>query len=341
MATILVVDDKAVSREFLAMLLSHARHRVVEATNGIEALARIHEHKPDLIITDLLMPSMNGYELAHQIKSNPDIADIVIIFYTASYLLNEAKLLAETCGVKYVLYKPSDAQLILDTVDEALRLAKNAEYKTTEPVTHLFSMLEEQLAALATQQDASRLGRLSQYLLEISKLNLEAMKERDPTRLLTIFAAGARRILNTKHCVIGIFHHEPNKLKHLVVANEEKTHINEVNITDVDYQFMKLIIDANQGSLIKSEEINLALSDRYPSFNSCLVAKLITPIQLYGFVFFTDPLNESTFNIDQIELANLLTTDLIILYENSDKFDEMQRHAARLQMTVNEYANKD
>ena len=117
---ILIVDDRAICRELLITLLKYNQHQLLEADDGLQALKIISNEHPDLIITDLLMPSMNGYELVQKIKTDPLLAKIPVIFYTASFLTDEAMLLADTCDVKYVLFKPSDPQLILDTVNEAL-----------------------------------------------------------------------------------------------------------------------------------------------------------------------------------------------------------------------------
>ena len=69
MATILIVDDKPVNRQFLATLLGYRGHCLLEAEDGAEALERARAELPDLIITDLLMPTMDGYELIRQLRA--------------------------------------------------------------------------------------------------------------------------------------------------------------------------------------------------------------------------------------------------------------------------------
>lgn len=127
MATILIVDDRRLCRDFLMTLLKYSHHRLLEADDGASALAILKSDRPDLIITDLLMPTMNGYEFVKLIKEDPATAKIPVIFYTASFLIEEAKLLAETCGVDCVLFKPCDPQLILDTVSQMLAKNPSAE----------------------------------------------------------------------------------------------------------------------------------------------------------------------------------------------------------------------
>jgi len=99
MATILVVDDRPVNREFLATLLGYVGHSVLQAADGAEALAIVHEQRPDLVITDLMMPTMSGVEFAGRVRNDAQIAATPIIFYTATYRVSEANAVAQECGV--------------------------------------------------------------------------------------------------------------------------------------------------------------------------------------------------------------------------------------------------
>src|SRR4026209_2204512 len=99
MAKILIVDDRALNRQFLTALLGYAGHQLSEAADGAEALVKIRAEHPDLVITDLLMPTMDGFQLVQQMRREPDIAATDVIFYTATYRLQEADQLAQACGV--------------------------------------------------------------------------------------------------------------------------------------------------------------------------------------------------------------------------------------------------
>jgi CheY-like chemotaxis protein len=123
MAIILIVDDHEANRELLTTLLGYRNHQTVEAADGAEGLERAREIRPDLIITDILMPTMDGYELTHKLREDPALAAIPVIFYSAHYLMHEARALAERCGVEYVVPKPVEPQELLRTVDAALGLA--------------------------------------------------------------------------------------------------------------------------------------------------------------------------------------------------------------------------
>src|ERR1700693_666729 len=120
MAKILVVDDNPATRELLAVLLRQRRHQIVVAADGAEALARVHDGHPDLVICDLLMPTMDGFEFVRRLRADPAIAATPTIFCSATFLEREARTLAESCGVTQVLIKPVDPDSFHRTVDEAL-----------------------------------------------------------------------------------------------------------------------------------------------------------------------------------------------------------------------------
>ena len=126
MATILIVDDHKTNRALLATLLGYWNHRVVEARDGVEGLEQARATRPDLVITDVLMPAMDGYELTRSLREEPDLARIPVIFYSAQYLMQDARTLAAKCGVEYVVSKPAEPDELLRIVNAALGLAVSA-----------------------------------------------------------------------------------------------------------------------------------------------------------------------------------------------------------------------
>src|SRR5215212_7138382 len=123
MPTILIVDDRAPNRDLLTTLLGYAGHVALEAADAEQALKIVRDARPDLVIADVVMPSIDGFEFVRRLRSEPEIAQTRVMFYTATYLEAEAQALAEACGVLHVLVKPAEPQLILDTVQLALGAA--------------------------------------------------------------------------------------------------------------------------------------------------------------------------------------------------------------------------
>src|SRR5678810_606526 len=119
-ATILVVDDMPANRRLLAAVLGAQGYRLLEAADGSEALAAVRAERPDLVITDVLMPVMDGYEFVRQLRLDPATARIPVVFHTAHYGEREAKALALANGVSYVLTKPAESAAVLRIVQKAL-----------------------------------------------------------------------------------------------------------------------------------------------------------------------------------------------------------------------------
>jgi len=120
MANVLVVDDNAVNRDLVVTLLGYQGHRSMQAADGMRALATARAERPDLIITDLLMPLLDGYELIREIRSDKALADTPVIFYTANYLHSEVRPIAAALGVRHIVSKPIDVEQLMQTVENAL-----------------------------------------------------------------------------------------------------------------------------------------------------------------------------------------------------------------------------
>ncbi len=131
MATILIVDDAAVNREYIASLLEYSGHKMLQAADGAEALSCIKAERPDLVIADVLMPTMDGFELVRQLRADPSIAQIPVIFWTAHYHEREARALAAAAGVSIVITKPTEPEAVLSAVSAALGAAGQAD--TAQP----------------------------------------------------------------------------------------------------------------------------------------------------------------------------------------------------------------
>lgn len=126
MSTVLVVDDDPINREFLRTLLVYRGHEVREAADGDAALRLAGGELPDAIITDVLMPGLDGYELARRLRDRPTTKTLPIAFSTAYYGESEIRPMARACGVRNVIFKPARPQAVLSVIDSLLdSTAKN------------------------------------------------------------------------------------------------------------------------------------------------------------------------------------------------------------------------
>jgi len=120
MARILIVDDDAAVRRLLVALLTHEGHVALEAADGAAGLAMARAEPPQLIISDILMAGMDGYELVRRVREDGQLAGVPVIFHTAHFLDAEAQELARSCNVARVLEKPCDSAQVLSAVADAL-----------------------------------------------------------------------------------------------------------------------------------------------------------------------------------------------------------------------------
>ena len=93
---------------------------MIKAVNGREALAAVRAEIPDLVITDVLMPVMDGYGFVRELRLDAATARIPVLFYTAPYGEREARALALASGASYVLRKPAKPEAVLEIVASVL-----------------------------------------------------------------------------------------------------------------------------------------------------------------------------------------------------------------------------
>jgi two-component system, chemotaxis family, response regulator PixH len=119
MASILVVDDMQAELELICQYLTQAGHTTVTAVNGQEALHQAQVNRPDLIVTDWMMPVMGGLDLVRQLKKQPETADIPIIACTAKNR-DVDRMWAMKQGVKVYLTKPYTAEELTTAVQTVI-----------------------------------------------------------------------------------------------------------------------------------------------------------------------------------------------------------------------------
>jgi len=117
---LLIVEDIPNILDLLAITLRFKGYEVMTATNGQEALEKIDQEQPALIITDILMPKMDGYALVQNIRTNPNTRHIPVIFLSATYISPEDKAFAMSLGAANFIEKPIDNEEFLLTIAELL-----------------------------------------------------------------------------------------------------------------------------------------------------------------------------------------------------------------------------
>ena len=167
---ILIVDDEAVNREFIKFVFKDTGLEVIEAANGEEALRVIEKEKPDVILLDIIMPGVLGYEVCKKVKSNPETMHIPIIMLTA---LGDSvsKTKALELGADEYITKPFDKNELILRVRNMIKIKKYYELikdynqvleeevrKKTFEIKEAYKKLDEAYLELVY-----RLGRAAEY----------------------------------------------------------------------------------------------------------------------------------------------------------------------------------
>ena len=115
---ILIVEDVPDILRLLEETLKFKGYRAVTAPNGHVALEIIRRERPTLVITDIMMPKLDGFGLVHRLRINPETRDIPVIFLTATYVALEDKAFALNIGATRFIEKPVNFEKFLETVEE-------------------------------------------------------------------------------------------------------------------------------------------------------------------------------------------------------------------------------
>jgi DNA-binding response OmpR family regulator len=131
---LLVVEDIPDILKLLEATLTFKGHRVVTARNGEEALEAMERERPALVITDILMPKMDGFSLVHRLRINPETRDIPVVFLSATYVAPEDKAFALTIGVTRFIEKPVALDEFVPIIEKLLKQGAPAAQQTINEI---------------------------------------------------------------------------------------------------------------------------------------------------------------------------------------------------------------
>jgi DNA-binding response OmpR family regulator len=123
LASVLVVDDQPEILENLELVLAAEGYQVLTASDGVEALALLQSHTVNLIVADIAMPRMNGYQLYQHVRENPQWVTVPFLFFTARALDSDVRY-GKELGVDDYLTKPIEPEDLIAVVNGKLRRAQ-------------------------------------------------------------------------------------------------------------------------------------------------------------------------------------------------------------------------
>jgi CheY-like chemotaxis protein len=131
---ILIVDDDLESVKLIGLMLERQGYDISAAQSGSQALAKVQEDNPDLIVLDVMMPDMDGYEVCRRLRASPVAADIPVIMFTAKTQLDD-KVAGFQAGADDYLTKPVHPEELVSHVEAVLMRSARRQVESPEPVT--------------------------------------------------------------------------------------------------------------------------------------------------------------------------------------------------------------
>jgi PAS domain S-box-containing protein len=291
MATILIVDDLATNRTFLVTVLRHHGHRLIEAADGREGLAAVRADRPDLIITDVLMPVMDGYELVKQLRLDPATSGIPVVFYTAHYGEREARALARSSGVAYVLTKPAASADVLAIVDHVLD--GESEMGGTSDATPLSTEIDREHLRLVTDKLSEKSGDLktaNARLRALINIGLELASERNSGRLLHSVCVAARDLFGATYITLGLVDRNDGRVDRVVTCGDAAcgtAATDWIKTGDAAPGILGTVVAERRtlrGDNRDGDPAGLQLPSGHPAIHAFLAAPIVSPARVYGWM---------------------------------------------------------
>jgi diguanylate cyclase (GGDEF)-like protein/PAS domain S-box-containing protein len=180
MKTVLIVDDNKEDLHALGRLLRGHSYKVVSAANGIEAIETARRGPPDMILSDTLMPFVDGFALCHEWKKDTQLKTIPFVFYTADGADAKGQKLAKELGAERFIVRPIASEKLLEMVEQVLNKGGQIKPVSSERVPRAGTVAKErhsEAVIRASEQNAAYLEETTRVL----KQKIADLKQRGKT----------------------------------------------------------------------------------------------------------------------------------------------------------------
>ena len=288
MARILIVDDLVSNRRALATLLASEGHTVFEAPNGRAGLTVAEAEMPDLVITDVLMPVVNGYEFVRLLRLDPRTSAIPVLFYTAPYGEREARALARAGGVPFVLTKPPQPEEVLKIVARVLAGRMTVEDgATVDPPEGAATDLEQlQLVSDQLSETTEDLRLANAKLRALLNIGLDFASQRESDLRLRRLCLAAQDLFCATYVTLGILGRDNRRVERIVASDLDVTAwiaagdpVSGIFRTVADERRpMRGIVPSSGGGLAHG------FPPRHPEVQAFLIVPIASPSHVYGWI---------------------------------------------------------
>ncbi len=302
---ILVAEDDAEARELLMLSLADGDYDLLQASDGIEALHLMRTEHPDLLITDIVMPRMDGYELVRKLRQDESMSGTPVIFCSASYHEREVREMARSLGVRSTLSKPYDLEIVRETVNAAL--ATKPAAGTSPAPTHTVNIgAQERLSALVT-------------------FSRRVFGQTDPAVILESTSDSARDILLAQLAQLVIV--ENNGSRQVTTSSGLASEEMERLLGSHMYRDLVQSLESG-GSALYPMSPDESLADGGVPQRGVFVSMLGVPIasvaKSYGYLCVLNRIGLPGFTEEDLAVARAIAAQVAVAYENALQHQALQ-----------------
>lgn len=206
---VLVVDDNAGNRKLLRVVLESENFSVAEASDGVEALEALESCEVDAIISDILMPRMDGYRLCHELHKQKRWENLPFIIYSATYVTDSDRKLALDMGADSFITKPASNKTIVDVLRSSIQkpVCNQAVVKEPPPELSMLRQYSERLIAKLEERGLELEDKTRE--LQVSETRYRLLAETAPDTIFSVDRNGVMRYINDRGALdFGLPAHE-------------------------------------------------------------------------------------------------------------------------------------
>ncbi|MBW1740700.1 MAG: PAS domain S-box protein [Deltaproteobacteria bacterium] len=268
---ILIVDDHKEDRYMLEVLLQGHGYEVETAADGVEALEKVLHDDFDIIISDILMPRMDGFRLCREVKKNKNLKNITFVFYTATYTDPGNEEFALSLGAERFIIKPTEPDIFMEILKEVIK-----SYETGTLVAPKAPIEDE--TVYLKEYNERLIKKLEDKMLDLERVNKGLNESERKYRelidnakdaVIVIESTGHFSFVNPTFCEMTGYSIEEAKKLHfsklihpedfaLVTKNFERTLVGEELLKNYEFRVLRKdgnVLDAElNATLIKQEE---------------------------------------------------------------------------------------
>jgi signal transduction histidine kinase/DNA-binding response OmpR family regulator len=315
---ILVAEDDPEARELLLLLLSGGDYSVIAAADGVEALGLLRSEHPDLLITDIVMPRMDGYELVRQLREDDATSKTPVIFCSASYHEREVRAMAQSLGVFTTLAKPYDIAAVKSSVSRAMQTRSSDAWPEVDASDKLESTQDRLHALLAFSR--------------------QLFTTMSPEAIPVSACRAAREILMAQcaQLVVRVDHYEPNLCRESGLTETGVAHL----LSSALYQDLMRTVESGGCALypmVPPPPVPITKPIPPGEFTSMLGVPVASGTRVYGHLCVLNRIGLTGFTEEDLAVARAIAAQVAVACENAARHSALavqiaQRDAAEAEV---------